>query len=58
MLHSASGPFGQQSCVGTHSARANAGKPAKSRLVNKNVRLKIRRNMILDLSVSYRFTDR
>jgi hypothetical protein len=56
MLHGE--PFGQQSCVGTHSAQANAGKPAKNRLANKNVRLKIRRNMILDLSVSYRLIDR
>jgi hypothetical protein len=46
MLHGASDPFGQQSWVGAHSAQANAGKPTKSRLAHKNVRLKIRRNMI------------
>jgi hypothetical protein len=54
MLHGASDPFGQQSWVGAHSAQANAGKPTKSRLVHKNVRLKIRRNMIRTLGVSYR----
>jgi hypothetical protein len=58
MLHGASGPFGQQSCVGTHSAQANAGDPAKNRLASKNVRLKIRRNMIDDLRVGYRLVDR
>jgi hypothetical protein len=46
LLQGASGPFGQQSGVGTHSAKANAGKPAKNRLVSKIIRLKIRRNMI------------
>jgi len=46
LLQGASEPFGQQSGVGTHSTKANAGKPAKNRLVSKIVRLKIRRNMI------------
>jgi hypothetical protein len=48
MLHDASDVFGQQSCVGTNSAQANAGKPAKNRLADKNIRLNVRRNMIRD----------
>ena len=58
MLHGASGPLGQQSCDSTLSAQANTGKPAKDRLASKNVRLKIRRNMSLDLNGSYQFIDR
>jgi hypothetical protein len=54
LLQGASEPFGQQSGVGTHSAKANAGQPAKNRLVTRNVRLKIRRNMIRDLGFTYR----
>jgi hypothetical protein len=58
MLHGATGAFGQQLCVVTGSAQANAGKPAKNMLANKNVRLKIRRNIIGDLSFSYQLMDR